>query len=294
MSDPKGFDFRSGVPLQQIPEGAIVAGHVGDDEILVVRRGDQLFAVGSRCTHYHGPLSDGLLVGDTVRCPWHHACFDLRTGVALKAPALRPLTKWIVERHGDMARVTDESRAIEVAVHRGVDPSTFSQSIVIVGAGAAADAAADMLRREGHAGLLTMIGEGQSPPVDRPNLSKDYLAGNAPEEWIPLRGSEFYRDQKIDLQLGRRVMKIDRSQRRVVLEDGTAVAYDKLLLATGASPVRLPDNVTGGRVQYLRTLADARRIIAATESATRAVVIGASFIGLEVAASLRARKLEVH
>ena len=289
-----GPDFTHGVPLSDIPDGGMLRGHAHGQPVLLARRGDTVFAVSNTCTHYGASLSDGLLVGDTVRCPWHHACFDLRTGVALKAPALRPLTKWIVERHGDTVRVTDESRAIEVAVHRDVDPSTFSQSIVIVGAGAAADAAADMLRREGHAGLLTMIGEGQSPPVDRPNLSKDYLAGNAPEDWIPLRGSEFYQDQKIELQLGRRVVKIDRSERRVLLEDGTAVAYDKLLLATGASPVRLPDNVTGGHIQYLRTLADARRIIAATESATRAVVIGASFIGLEVAASLRARKLEVH
>ena len=108
MSDPKGFDFRNGVPLQQISDGAIVAGHVGDDEIIVVRRGDQFFAVGSQCTHYHGPLADGLLVGDTVRCPWHHACFSLRTGEALRAPALDPIACWRVERQGDTVYVKDK------------------------------------------------------------------------------------------------------------------------------------------------------------------------------------------
>jgi 3-phenylpropionate/trans-cinnamate dioxygenase ferredoxin reductase subunit len=167
--------------------------------------------------------------------------------------------------------------------------------VVIGGAGAAGNAAAEMLRREGYAGQSTVIGADPSGPYDRPNLSKDYLAGSAPEEWIPLRPPEFYAEHGIDLLLGRRVVTVDTAARRVSLDDGRAVGYGALLLATGADPVRLPAHLhTGMRVYYLRTLADSREIVAAAQGARRAVVLGASFIGLEVAAALRARGLEVH
>src|SRR3546814_4040111 len=135
-----------------------------------------------------------------------------------------------------------------------------------------------------------MVSPDSSGPYDRPNLSKDYLAGNAPEEWIPLRGPEFYQDHGIYLRLGERAAAIDTAQREVQLEDGSRCSYDALLIATGAEPVRL--DLPGSdlpHVRYLRTLADSRAIIRKAETAQRAVVIGASFIGLEVAASLRAR-----
>ena len=206
MADPKGFDFRSGVPLQQIPDGAIVAGHVGDDEIIVVRRGDEFFAVGAHCTHYHGPLADGMLVGDTVRCPWHHACFSLRTGEALRAPALDPIACWRVERQGDTVIVKEKLGGQPTA---RVAAPAMPRSVVIVGGGAAGLAAADMLRRRGFDGAVTMLSADDDPPVDRPNLSKDYLAGTAKEDWIPLRPSEFYADNKIDLRLNARVEAID-------------------------------------------------------------------------------------
>ena len=124
-------------------------------------------------------------------------------------------------------------------------------------------------------------------PYDRPNLSKDYLAGNAPEEWIPLRPPEFYGEHGIELRLGA-ARRRDRpaGAAALELEDGTSLPYDALLIATGADPVRL--NLPGGdlpHVHYLRSLADSRAIIAQAATARRAVVIGASFIGLEVAAS---------
>src|SRR5687767_11715817 len=214
MSDPKGFDFRSGVPLQQIPEGAIVAGHVGDDEILVVRRGDQLFAVGSRCTHYHGPLAEGLLVGDTVRCPWHHACFSLTTGEALGAPALSAVACYEVVQAGGLVRIAGKKPPMAPAV-RADGPS----ALVIVGGGAAGHAAAERLRRLGYAGSLTMVGADPAAPYDRPNLSKDYLAGTAPEEWIPLRPVGFYAEQRIDLVTGVAVTDIDVAGRVVRCDD---------------------------------------------------------------------------
>src|SRR5437870_3425966 len=139
-----------------------------------------------------------------------------------------------------------------------------------------------------------LIGADEFLPYDRPNLSKDYLAGTAPEEWIPLRSADFYREQKIDTLTKTSVTAIDPKTKHVTLSDGSSLGYGALLLATGAEPVRL--NIPGSdlsHVCYLRTLSDSRRIIAKAENAKRAVVIGASFIGLEVAASLRERKVEV-
>ncbi|MEX2154049.1 MAG: FAD-dependent oxidoreductase [Gemmatimonadaceae bacterium] len=295
QTEVTGQDFTKGVPLSDIPDGGMLGGHAHGKPVLVARRGDEVFAVGATCTHYSGPLAEGLVVGDTVRCPWHHACFSLRTGEAVRAPALNPIARWTVERRGGSVFVTKE---IDGPVPRRVIGGTASRkapsSVVIVGAGATGDAAADMLRREGYDGSITMIGADKDAPYDRPNLSKDYLAGTAQEEWIPLRPSEYYEERKIRLALGKRVTAIEPNRSRVVLDDGTDLQFGALLLATGASPVRLPTPVEGGQVLYLRTLEDSRAIIEAAQSARRAVVIGASFIGLEVAASLRARGVEVH
>jgi 3-phenylpropionate/trans-cinnamate dioxygenase ferredoxin reductase subunit len=245
--------------------------------------------VAANCTHYGGPLGEGLLVGDTVRCPWHHACFSLRTGEALHAPALNSLDCFRVEKRAGKLYVT--GKETPQATRR---PSKPVESVVIVGAGAAGNAAAERLRNDGYTGPLTMIGAEPSVPCDRPNLSKDYLAGSAPEEWIPLRSAKFYTEHEIEIRLGARVEKIDLGRKAVVLGDGTALPYGALLLATGADPIRL--NLPGADsplVHYLRTLEDCRAIIAACASAKRAVVVGASFIGLEVAASLRARGIDV-
>ena len=289
-----GPDFSRGVSPLQIPDGGMLAGYVDGKPVLVARRGDVVFAVGGQCTHYGAPLADGLVVGDTVRCPWHHAAFSLRTGEAVRAPALNPLARWMIERRDGLifltGEVTESARSL-AASEIGRAPS----SIIIVGAGAAGDAAADTLRHEGYAGPITIVGADDSAPYDRPNLSKDYLAGTAPEEWIPLRAPGFYEDRDIDLLLGRRVTTIDATAKRILADDGSFHEFGALLLATGARPVQLTTPMAPGRrVHYLRTLADSRAIIAATDGARYAVVLGASFIGLEVAASLRARGLDVN
>jgi apoptosis-inducing factor 3 len=150
-----------------------------------------------------------------------------------------------------------------------------------------------MLRRRGYSGSIVMIDADAGAPYDRPNLSKDYLAGNAPEEWIPIRSAEFYKEHGIEI-VRRNATRVDAQAKRVETEGGDPVAYDTLLIATGAEPIHLPvDGADLPNVRYLRSLADSRSIIAAAASAKKAVVIGGSFIGLEVAASLRARGLEV-
>lgn len=291
-ANPTGPDLSQGISLDRLADGEKLVGHVGEEAILLVRRGLDIFAIGAHCTHYHGPLAEGLVVGDTVRCPWHHACFDLRTGEALAAPALGPVACWAVEQRDGKIRVTGKCEPQPKP--RGKTAAGAPNRIVIVGGGAAGFAAAEMLRRQNYQGSIVMLSSDAALPYDRPNLSKDYLAGSAPFDYVPLRQDEFYRNNAIETRLRQTVSAIDIRRQEVALADGGTVAYDRLLLATGAEPVRLA--VPGAdqpHVLTLRALADCEAIVERAKSARRAVVIGASFIGLEVAASLRARELEV-
>jgi apoptosis-inducing factor 3 len=285
-----GPDLTQGVEPHAVPDGGLLVGHVRDEPVLLARRGADVFAVGAKCTHYGGPLGEGLVVGEEVRCPWHHAAFSLRTGAVLRAPGLDPIACFDVTlRDGKL--VVEGKRAALTIEPGGRGPS----SVVIVGAGAAGTACAEALRRGGYGRPITLLGAEATPPVDRPNLSKDYLAGKAPEEWMTLRDQDFFERNGIKLGLGTRVAKVDTAARQVHLEGGGEVEYGALVLATGAQPNRLTlPGADAPHVFTLRTLADSRAIIAKARSARRAVVLGASFIGLEVAASLRARGLEVH
>jgi NADPH-dependent 2,4-dienoyl-CoA reductase/sulfur reductase-like enzyme/nitrite reductase/ring-hydroxylating ferredoxin subunit len=291
QANPSGPDLAQGVALSEFT-GETLLGHVGDQDVLLVRAGGEIFAIDAYCSHYHGPLAEGLVVGDSIRCPWHHACFDLRSGEATRAPALGPLAVWQVEHDGDRIVVRHKR---EQPKPRGKDAAGAPGRIVIVGGGAAGFAAAEMLRRQQFQGSIVMLSNDAAPPVDRPNLSKDYLAGSAPEDWLPLRPDDFYAEAHIDLRLKTDVVSIDAKARNVVLADGDTVSYDRLLLATGAEPVRLPiPGANQPHVHTLRTLIDCRAIIEGVKGARRVIVIGASFIGLEAAAALRARELEVH
>jgi NADPH-dependent 2,4-dienoyl-CoA reductase/sulfur reductase-like enzyme/nitrite reductase/ring-hydroxylating ferredoxin subunit len=296
QSDTPGRDLTSGIAVDDLPSGRMIVGHVDKDAVLLARQADEFFAIAATCSHYGGPLADGLLVGDTVRCPWHHACFNLRTGEALRAPAFSAVACWEVERREGKVFVRGRKEGSAPRAHsRGATVAGSPQRIVIVGGGAAGFAAAEMLRRKEWGGSIIMVSDDAAPPVDRPNLSKDYLAGNAPEDWIPLRPDGYYAENEIELRLGTTAAGIDARERRLLLADGDAIPYDRLLLATGAEPVRL--SIPGANlphVRVLRSLADCRGIIDAAATAAAVVVLGASFIGLEVAAALRARKREVH
>ena len=293
QSEATGPDLTLGLATDALADGKMLVGHVGEDAVLLARRGNEFFAIGATCTHYNGPLSEGLMVEDTVRCPWHHACFSLRTGEAVRAPALSPVACWLTEVRDGSVFVRE--KATPTPSSRVSPAPGWPQKIVVIGGGAAGFAATEMLRRQRFQGDIVVLSDDNAPPVDRPNLSKDYLAGNAPEEWVPLREDSFYTEQGIDLRLKTTVSNIDVRAREVVLADGSKVAYDRLLLATGAEPVRLPlPGMDLPHVHTLRTLDDCRAIIARAATTRRAVVMGASFIGLEVAASLRARSIEVH
>ena len=297
-SKPTGPDLAQGIPLDDLADGGMIGGHVGEEAVLLARRGDEFFAIGSTCSHYGGPLADGLVVGDTVRCPWHHACFSLRTGEAVAAPAFNPVSCWRVQKRDGKACVRREDRA-DRAAQRGQGAQRQRECRARGDRGRrrrgirdGRDAAARRVCRQRHAA----VSADDAAPYDRPNCSKDYLAGNAPEDWIPLKPRRIL-PRACDRPRARH--RGDRHRRegatRWRSRAGDNVAFDKLLLATGAEPIRL--DIPGANephVHMLRSLADARAIIANAEHARRAVVVGASFIGLEVAASLRARELEVH
>lgn len=286
----QGPDLSEGVAASDLPDGGTLLGHAHGEAVLLARRGREVHAISATCTHYGGPLGEGLVVDDTVRCPWHHACFSLRTGEALRGPALNPLACFDTETRPDGRLVVLGRREPLTVKRSGAGPA----SVVVVGAGAAGNACVETLRREGFVGPIALLGAEGTPPVDRPNLSKDYLAGTAPEEWMTVRGDDFYRSLDVDFTPEDRVTKLDLAGRRVVTARGASRAFGALVLATGARPRRLSiPGADGPHILTLRTLADSRAIIARAASAKRVVVIGASFIGLEVAASLRARGVDV-
>ena len=290
-----GPDLMAGIPSNSLGLDVPLLGHVQGDPVILVRRGAETFAIGGTCSHYGGPLAEGLVVDDTIRCPWHHACFSLRTGEVLRAPALRPVACYeVVEREGRVVvtgKRTTPSRESRRVRRARAAPS----SVAIVGAGAAGNSAAEELRRLGFEGPITLIDRDRQAPYDRPNLSKDYLAGTAPEASLPLHPRAYYDQRGVELALGRDITALDPGQKRLTFDDGTSRDFGAIVLATGASPVRLDmPGEHGPPIHYLRTLDDSRAIVKAAEGARRAVVLGASFIGLEVAASLRARNVEVY
>ncbi len=258
---------------------------------MVIRLGAEVFAVSAGCSHYSTSLSTGLVVGKEIRCPLHHARFDLRTGDVLGPPAFNPISCFHTEIKGDTIFVKDKK---SVPIQK-LSPKNSPENVVIIGGGAAGNAAAEMLRLEGYSGAVLMIGAEDTIPVDRPNLSKDYLSGAAPEEWIPLRSLDFYKEQKIDLKLSTRVESIQTEKRNVILSDGTSISYGALILATGGDPVRL--TIPGGdlpHVHTIRSYADSRAIFQKIPDVKRVVLVGASFIALEVASALLEQKKEVH
>jgi NADPH-dependent 2,4-dienoyl-CoA reductase/sulfur reductase-like enzyme/nitrite reductase/ring-hydroxylating ferredoxin subunit len=279
---------EEGIAVGDIGSEIPAVGHVDGEPVILLRTKAGLRAVGGRCSHYGGPLGDGLSDGEQIHCPWHHAIFDLATGEAVGAPALNPIPVYQTNERDGRVYVSgpiDSKKEVRT-------PASSPESVVIIGAGAAGATAAETLRRYGYMGSITLIGD--EAPVDRPNLSKDYLAGTAPEEWMPLRGADFYEKNDIALISDALVVGFDSAGQRVELEDGRQLSYGALLLAPGAEPQRL--SITGAdlpHVHYLRSFEDSRRIIGQLDGAKNAVIVGAGFIGLEVAASLRHRGLEV-
>jgi NADPH-dependent 2,4-dienoyl-CoA reductase/sulfur reductase-like enzyme/nitrite reductase/ring-hydroxylating ferredoxin subunit len=287
MADDK--DWQKLTEETKFVEGVPVAFPLGKTTVLGVRLDGAIHVCGGKCTHYGSSLERGFLRGSIITCPSHTARFDVKTGRMESAPALDNLKCYETKvEHGDVyvraaPRVPPRPR-----------PETAGQTFLIIGAGAAGNAAAETLRQDGFSGQVTMISPEETLPYDRPNLSKEFLAGKGKPEWLPLRSPGFYEEQHIDLKLGHKVTGVDFKARAVTLENGDRLNWDRLLLATGGipRPLEVPGKGKEG-VFLLRSRRDAEAIIDAAQRARTAVVIGASFIGLEVASSLRQRDLEV-
>jgi NADPH-dependent 2,4-dienoyl-CoA reductase/sulfur reductase-like enzyme/nitrite reductase/ring-hydroxylating ferredoxin subunit len=286
MSDQ---EWRKVCRQEDIMEGVPVLVKAGEDDVLLVRLDGRVHAIGNKCSHYECALNEGLLVGHVVTCKCHDARFDVRTGKALSAPALNDLPVFPVRvEAGEVLLGLGEKPGFPKP--EGTDGRTF----LIVGGGAAGNAAAETLRREGFAGRIVMITAEADLPYDRPNLSKDFMSGEAKPEWMLLRSQKFYANQKIEVLTGTKVVSLDPRGKSVALSTGATLSYDKALLATGSTPRRLPVTGADGEGCFqLRSFADGRLIVEAAGAAKRALIIGSGFIGMELASSLRKRGLNL-
>ncbi len=280
----------------ELPEGTMKQVAVEGGEILLVNVEGEISAVGAFCTHYNARLENGVLIGDTIVCSSHQACFCARSGDLKQPPALNALPRFEVEIRGEdiLVRLPEKIAKSRIPDMATPDPQRDPRTFVILGAGAAGNAAAQSLRQNGFPGRILMISDETEMPYDRPNLNKDYLQGDVKDEWMPLRSEKFFQNRGIELMMGKKVTKVDVGAGTVEFENNERVSYDKLLLATGSIPRKL--NVPGENllnIFTLRSYADSRSIVKTCETASRAVVVGSSFIGLEAAAALRKRGIQV-
>lgn len=274
--------------LIDLPDGGMRSFEVDGSKILLTRDGQTVHAVSATCPHAGGPIDQGVRNGSRIVCPWHKATFCLRTGAVVEPPAVDSLPRFDVRIDGQRVLVT-----VPLAEPAKPTASADGRTFVIVGAGAAGALAAQTLRETGFNGRIVMLDQHNRVPYDRTVLSKYFLSGERNAEKSPLQSQSFYRQHRIERRTAQ-VTSLDPTQKRIDCADGFSLTYDRALLATGAAPVR--PNIPGialGNVFFLRSRADAEAILAQAERSERAVVLGASFIGMEVAASLRERGLEV-
>jgi apoptosis-inducing factor 3 len=275
-----------------LAEGALLAVTAGEETVLLARVHGKIHAVGRKCPHYEEKLEKGALFGAQLVCKSHFARMDITTGRVISPPAYNDLPVYPVKVESGEVWIGPVIKPSfpKPSAPLGSDPRVF----VIVGAGGAGNMAAETLRRQGFAGRIVMITGENERPYDRPNLSKDFITGKIGEDWLPLHGSKFYPNQGIELLTGRNVVSLDTAAKTVTLDGGESVRFDRALLATGGTPRKLPvPGADGSGCFMLRTAADARSILAAAAQWKTAVLIGAGFIGLELAGSLRDRGLEV-
>lgn len=282
--------------LNDIEDGQMQIASAGEAKILLARVEDQVYATSLRCTHSGAALTQGVLHENRVVCPWHNACFDLHTGEQTQPPGLDNLASFPVEIQGEDIYVELPEPVPEQQVPKMVtyNPDADKRTFVVLGAGAAGMTAVETLRQQGFEGRIILISKETRLPYDRTKLSKKFLQGSASENSLPKRSCEFYQEYGIELQFGQAVTKVDPAARLVRLENGVEMNYDALLVATGGAAVEL--DVPGSdlkNISKLRNFTDADELVEALEQAKRAVVVGSSFIGMEVAASLSKQDLEV-
>lgn len=285
MADKKNAEAVA--RIDEIQEGELRLIERNGEEILLTKSHGEICACGNSCTHYGAPLTDGWMEDGEIVCPWHYARFDPASGERRTPPALDDLPRYETEVVGDEIFL-GQKHVDEIPLPSGSDTRT----ILIVGGGAAGQAAAETLRREGFAGAVTIISAEEELPYDRTALSKGMLSGKADPDRLALRGAQFYERLKIDLKPGARVKQLDAAKKQLILDDGKRLSGDMILLATGSRPRRLP--IPGAESAHLiRELREAKELARELSGAKRVAVIGAGFISLEAAANLRERGVEV-
>lgn len=282
--------------VADLQDGEMKEVQVGETKVLLTRLKGKFHTVGSVCTHYGGPLAEGVLSGERVYCPWHQSVFNALSGDLEEPPGFDAVPRFEVRLEGDqvVVAVPDEQVERRTPAMCKCDSRADGRTFVILGAGGAGQAAAETLRQVGFKGKILLITREQALPYDRPLLSKGYLSGEAGAEGLPWRAPEFYRDHDIEVQLGREIDRVEAGAQTIKFADGATLNYDAALVATGG--VALPLAAPGAdlaNVFTLRSSVDADKIIAAAGRAKTALAVGASFIGMETAASLTKRGLKV-
>ncbi len=267
-------------------------------DVLITCVDGEYHALHPKCTHYGAPLVEGALSGHRLVCPWHHACFDARTGQHLEAPGCNALATYPIEHRDGQYHVTLPEHGVGDGETLNPMASGGRRDVgapyVIIGGGAAGQRCAEGLREAGYEGRIVLLSADDQLPYDRTQLSKGFLAKTKTAKVLPLRPADFYRVHDIDVRLATKATRVDHTTNTIHLEDGNTVTYSKLCVATGSTPRRpsIPGAQLGG-IHTLRTLNDARALLDSLEGARTAVVVGASFIGMEVAGVLRAEGLDV-
>ncbi|MGB9595060.1 MAG: FAD-dependent oxidoreductase [Candidatus Poribacteria bacterium] len=267
---------------------------IGELTLVLIRKGGKYYAMGGKCSHAGAPLAEGLLHNHKIRCPWHQACFNMLTGERIEPPAMDDLPCFEVKISGDDVIVDIPEDAKQQIQPKMAKPNkNDKRKFVIIGGGGAGSSAAESLRQNGYQGQIVMITRENTLPYDRTALSKGYLKSDDAKLYFN-RSKEFYDEYGIEVLTEREVVNIDKSKKSITFADGTSMEYDKLLLAMGSIPRRL--NVDGsnlGNIFTLRSYVDADNIKSLAIKGSKAVVIGASFIGLETSANLADRGVSV-
>ena len=275
--------------LSELREDRGLRVEIADKKILLVRDGDAVRAYSAVCPHAQAPLEEGAVCNGRIVCPWHKATFRVSDGALLEPPALDGLARYPVRVDGEAVFV----EAIEIEQPKPTAPPE-QRTFLIVGAGAAGATAAAALREFGFGGRILLVGGEPGLPFDRICLSKFVVAGQMPSSEIPpLLPNEFYHAHAIE-RIEAEISRLDVARREAILADGRRLTFDRALIATGGVPK--PLDIPGAKlpgVHMLRSREDASAILADVRPGARAVILGSSFIGLEVASSLRQQKAKV-
>ncbi|XP_067636931.1 apoptosis-inducing factor 3-like isoform X3 [Eurosta solidaginis] len=262
-----------------------------DTKVLVAKQGGQIFAIGNKCPHYGAPLNTGALGQGRVRCPWHGAAFDLRTGDIEDFPGVDSLPCFMVRVENDgkvklRAKRTDleNNKRVKDMVKRDKANNTC---MVVIGGGPAGGICVETLRQEGFTGRIVMLCREKCLPYDRVKLTKTI---DVPLEKLEFRKSDFYAQYDIEVMLGVAATKVDTASKTVICSNNEEISYDKLFICTGLNARKPPVQGTSLKnVFTVREYDDARAILAAITPETRLVCVGGSFISMEMASTLHSK-----